>query len=130
MNSKVRQQSQVYPTLKDVFSDNLKFHIKDELSSIFEYLAAIVMIVILAPLMIIVSALVKITSHGPIFYKQERVGKDGEIFNVIKFRTMVVDAEAKTGAVLATKNDSRVTELGSFLRKSHIDELPQLINPR
>ncbi|MEZ4788030.1 MAG: exopolysaccharide biosynthesis polyprenyl glycosylphosphotransferase [Flavobacterium haoranii] len=66
-------------------------------------------------------------NRGPLFYKQERVGKNGEIFNIVKLRTMVVDAE-KEGPVFAKENDTRITKFGKFLRKSRLDEVPQFIN--
>ena len=72
--------------------------------------------------------LIKATSKGPIFYKQARVGQAGKIFEMIKFRTMDKDAEKGTGAVWASNNDPRITKVGSFLRKTRIDELPQLWN--
>ena len=68
-----------------------------------------------------------IGNRGPLFYKQERVGKNGKLFNIIKLRSMVVDAET-TGAVWAQKNDSRITPFGKFLRHSRLDEIPQFIN--
>ncbi|GAA3784404.1 exopolysaccharide biosynthesis polyprenyl glycosylphosphotransferase [Corallibacter vietnamensis] len=67
-------------------------------------------------------------NRGPLFYKQERVGKNGKIFSIIKFRTMVVDAERSGNAVWATKNDARVTVFGKFLRRSRLDEFPQFLN--
>jgi exopolysaccharide biosynthesis polyprenyl glycosylphosphotransferase len=67
-------------------------------------------------------------SPGPVFFRQERVGKNEKFFTLYKFRTMRVDAESGTGAVWAQKNDPRVTRLGEFLRKSRIDELPQFFN--
>ncbi len=70
--------------------------------------------------------LTKLLSPGPVFYRQERVGKDGQVFDFIKIRTMVVDAEKNTGPVWATENDPRITPLGRFLRKTRLDELPQL----
>lgn len=70
----------------------------------------------------------KITMPGNIFYKQKRVGKNGKLFYVYKFRSMVQDAEEKTGHTLSWEGDLRVTNLGSFLRRSHLDELPQLLN--
>ena len=68
-----------------------------------------------------------IGNRGPLFYRQERVGKNGETFNIVKFRTMVTNAE-KNGAVWASKNDSRITPFGKFLRQSRLDELPQFMN--
>jgi exopolysaccharide biosynthesis polyprenyl glycosylphosphotransferase len=80
-----------------------------------------------APLMLFCAALVRITSPGPIIYKQVRVGRYGRLFWIYKFRTMRVDAE-KSGAVWAKKGDSRITPVGKFLRKTRFDELPQLWN--
>lgn len=71
---------------------------------------------------------IKLTSNGPTFYKQARVGQAGKIFKIIKFRTMTKDAEDKTGAVWASENDPRITAVGKFLRKTRVDELPQLWN--
>ncbi|MDE2222729.1 MAG: sugar transferase [Candidatus Omnitrophica bacterium] len=85
-------------------------------------------LVILSPLFLLVAALVKLTSKGPIFYKQTRVGKNGVNFEIYKFRTMKTDAEKGTGAVWARANDSRLTPVGGFLRKAHLDEIPQFIN--
>jgi lipopolysaccharide/colanic/teichoic acid biosynthesis glycosyltransferase len=71
---------------------------------------------------------IKFDSPGPLLYRQERVGEKEKRFFVYKFRTMRVDAESGTGAVWASKNDSRVTRIGAFFRKSRIDELPQFYN--
>lgn len=71
--------------------------------------------------------LVKASSKGPVFFKQERIGKDGQAFNIIKFRTMNVDAE-KSGPLLSSKNDPRITNIGRFLRKVRLDEIPQFYN--
>jgi exopolysaccharide biosynthesis polyprenyl glycosylphosphotransferase len=80
------------------------------------------------PLLIAVAIAVKATSKGPVLYSQRRVGKDGQIFVMYKFRSMRQDAEAKTGAVWATVGDSRVTPVGRVLRRMRLDELPQLWN--
>ena len=84
--------------------------------------------VLAAPLMTIVAAAVKLTSPGPVFYSQQRVGQNGRVFTMRKFRTMHVNAEAATGAVWATANDPRLTSIGRFLRSTRFDELPQLWN--
>ncbi len=84
-------------------------------------------IIILSPLFVILSALIKGYDGGPVFYKQNRLTKDGKVFKVIKFRSMRVDSE-KNGARLAMKNDDRVTPVGRVLRNIHFDELPQLFN--
>ena len=71
---------------------------------------------------------VKLTSQGPVFYRQERMGLDGKSFTIVKFRSMYDDAERETGPVWAKPSDPRVTPFGRFLRRSNLDELPQLWN--
>lgn len=85
-------------------------------------------LVLALPLMLVVAVLVKVTSPGPVLYRQVRVGLEGRLFTVRKFRSMQQDAEARTGAVWAAKNDARVTPIGRFLRRTRLDELPQLWN--
>jgi sugar transferase (PEP-CTERM system associated) len=85
-------------------------------------------LLVAAPIMAIIAPLVRLTSPGPALYSQTRVGKDGVVFTIYKFRSMCVDAEATTGAVWARSGDSRVTRFGRFLRRSRLDELPQLWN--
>ncbi len=84
--------------------------------------------VLLAPLLAIVAALIRFTSHGPALYSQERVGKDGRVFRILKFRSMVHHAEAETGPRKADESDDRVTQMGRMLRRTRLDELPQLLN--
>ncbi len=93
-----------------------------------DYGSSFIGLLIASPVLIVTGMAVKITSSGPVFYTQVRVGKDGRFFNIIKFRTMRAGAEFQTGPVWTKKNDSRVTTIGRFLRETHIDELPQLIN--
>ncbi|WP_372654675.1 sugar transferase [Halobacteriovorax sp.] len=102
--------------------------VEDRCSGFISRVLALIMLILFSPLLLTVAAVIKLSSNGAVFYKQVRVGKDGKEFEIIKFRTMFTDAEAKTGAVLATKDDVRVTKVGKLLRKSHIDELPQLLN--
>jgi Undecaprenyl-phosphate glucose phosphotransferase len=85
-------------------------------------------LVVLSPLLLAIAAAVKLTSRGPVFYRQERCGLNGKRFHMLKFRSMRVDAEQQTGAVWASKDDPRRTRLGSFLRRTSLDELPQLFN--
>lgn len=85
-------------------------------------------LLVFSPVMLGIALLVKLTSKGPIFYSQERMGLDGITFPMWKFRSMRTDAEAETGAVWAAKQDSRVTWIGGILRKTSLDELPQLFN--
>ena len=87
-----------------------------------------VILVLFSPLLLLLAALVKLTSPGPVFLVQERVGRDGVVFGCLKFRTMVVNAEAKTGPVWATPDDPRRTRLGAFMRRYSLDEFPQFIN--
>jgi len=94
----------------------------------FDIVMSTVALIVLSPLCLFVALLIKLTSKGPIFYKQIRVGHQGEIFEMFKFRTMKVDAEKDSGPVWARANDNRVTLIGKFLRKAHIDEIPQFIN--
>lgn len=89
---------------------------------------SLVGLAIALPVMALVAAAVRLTSRGPILYRQRRVGQYGRIFTLRKFRSMREDAEAATGAVWAERSDTRVTPIGHLLRKSHLDELPQLVN--
>ncbi len=93
-----------------------------------EFAVSLVLFLLSIPVMAVVAVLVKLNSPGRIFYTQERIGKDGRKFTIIKFRTMVENAESLTGAVCATDNDPRVTGVGRLLRKLRFDELPQLLN--
>lgn len=94
----------------------------------FDLVVAAVVLVLISPLLLLLSVLIKLTSPGPVFFLQERVGLDGTSFQVVKFRSMRTDAEKTTGPVWAQKNDPRTTALGKFMRRFSIDELPQLIN--
>src|SRR3984885_4676649 len=98
------------------------------LQSAYSMVIAAVAAVLALPLMLVVAALVKVTSPGPALFRQQRVGKNNRIFTLYKFRSMVRDAEAHSGAVWATRNDPRVTKVGRWLRKLRLDELPQLFN--
>lgn len=87
-----------------------------------------VALVMAAPLMIVLAALVKLTSPGPVLFRQSRLGRGGRTFNILKFRSMRVDAEARSGPRWAVRNDTRCTLLGRFMRRWSLDELPQLFN--
>ncbi len=93
-----------------------------------DLLGAASALLILGPLMAILAVFVKLSSPGPIFYRQERMGLDGGRFQCLKFRSMPLDAERETGAVWAKPGDQRATPFGKFLRRTSLDELPQLIN--
>ncbi|HTS79982.1 MAG TPA: undecaprenyl-phosphate glucose phosphotransferase [Myxococcaceae bacterium] len=93
----------------------------------FDILFSALALLILSPLMLVIAAAVKLSSRGPVLYRQERMGMDGAVFSILKFRTMRTDAEMG-GARMATAADDRRTGLGSFLRRTSLDELPQLLN--
>ncbi|ODS32219.1 MAG: capsular polysaccharide synthesis protein [Candidatus Scalindua rubra] len=89
---------------------------------------SLIIILVTSPLMLVISFLIKATSKGPVFYSQERMGLDGKIFSMLKYRTMTTQAEKETGPIWAAKDDSRKTLIGTFLRKTSLDELPQFFN--
>lgn len=95
---------------------------------IFDIVVSAVFLIVLSPLMGLIALLIKLTSRGPVFYHQERMGLDGKCFIMHKFRTMVVGAEENTGPVMCQPNDPRITKFGRFLRRYSLDELPQLWN--
>ena len=94
----------------------------------FDFISSLLALLILSPLLLLISLAVKLTSRGPIFYGQTRMGLDGSTFRMWKFRSMQSDAEKETGAVWAKKNDDRRTPIGALLRSSSLDEFPQLWN--
>lgn len=95
---------------------------------LFDLFVAIFALTIVSPLLTIIAIAIKLDSKGPVFFSQERVGKNGRPFKVIKFRTMIQDAEANTGPVWATESDPRITKVGRVLRHLRLDEIPQAIN--
>lgn len=94
---------------------------------IFDFICSTLGLIVLSPILIIIAIMIKKGSDGPVFFRQIRVGENGKDFEILKFRTMVVDAE-KLGRQITVGNDSRITKIGAFLRKYKLDELPQLIN--
>ena len=107
---------------------NLDTFYSQRLKRFTDILIAISSLLICLPIWLIISILIKVDSKGPVFYRQERVGKDGKIFFINKFRSMISDAEAKTGPIWAANKDERITTIGKLLRRFHFDETPQLIN--
>ena len=93
---------------------------------LFDFTCSFVGLFLLSPLILLLAIVVKVTSKGPVFFIQERVGKDGKIFKMIKFRTMFVAQESSS--TISIKGDIRVTKIGVFLRRYKLDELPELIN--
>jgi putative colanic acid biosynthesis UDP-glucose lipid carrier transferase len=98
------------------------------LKGIEDRVLAVLILLLISPLMLLIAVGVKLSSPGPVFYRQERMSWNGRTFGMLKFRSMRVDAEAASGAVWARKGDNRVTGLGTFLRRTSLDELPQFIN--
>ncbi len=133
------------PTLLDVISGHLKTHqifgvplivlLQDHMPAwqaqvkrIMDILVSLTVLIVGAPLWLLISLLIRITSPGPALFKQERIGQNGKPFTMIKYRSMRHDAEKITGPKWADENDPRITPLGRFLRKTRLDEIPQFIN--
>lgn len=93
-----------------------------------DILVSIIVLILGAPVFVIISIIIKLSSKGPVIYAQERVGRNGKTFTMYKFRTMHQNAEAKSGPMWATENDPRVTKVGYWLRRLRLDEIPQLFN--
>lgn len=94
---------------------------------VFDVIAAVILLVPCVPLFVLVAIAIKIDSRGPIFFKHTRVGKNGDLFKMWKFRTMVQNAD-KLGEGITTQGDARITRVGKWLRRTSLDELPQIIN--
>ena len=94
---------------------------------IFDFIAALILLIILSPIMLILAIMIKLESKGTVFYRQERITKYGKKFRIFKFRTMVQDADKK-GALVTMGQDPRITKVGNRIRKCRLDELPQLLN--
>ncbi|MBQ5590703.1 MAG: sugar transferase [Clostridia bacterium] len=94
----------------------------------FDFLVALILFVLVSPVFIAIAIAVKVTSKGEIIFKQKRVGKYGKEFYVLKFRTMITDAEKLGKQITVGERDPRITKIGHFLRKFRLDEFPQLIN--
>ena len=111
---------------------NESIGVRDGYKRAFDLAVIIIACILLFPLWLIIWTLVPLAiwleDRGPVFYAQERVGRGGERFKVLKFRTMIQDAESLTGQVLAAEDDPRLTRVGKILRKLHLDEMPQVIN--
>jgi len=95
---------------------------------LFDIVASLAALIILLPLFVLIALAIKVDNPGPVFFRQERAGFRGKSFIIYKFRTMIVGAEKKGAGVFVENNDSRITRVGTLLRKISMDELPQLIN--
>lgn len=136
----IETRSVVWP--KTVYNETYSRAIPEKLKRVIDIIGAAVLIVLSLPLFIILPILIRLDSPGPVFYRQQRIGKHGLIFTAWKFRTMVVDAEKKLDEILSNdpeqrrqfqvfhklRNDPRVTRVGRVLRRHSVDELPQLWN--
>ena len=117
---------------------SMEFSFYEVIKRLIDVVCSFLGVLVLSPLFIIVAIIIKITSKGPVFFSQKRVGKNGKEFNMYKFRSMVVNAEElkeklvaqneMSGPMFKMKDDPRVTKVGKFIRKTSIDELPQLWN--
>ncbi|NVJ98147.1 MAG: TIGR03013 family PEP-CTERM/XrtA system glycosyltransferase [Alphaproteobacteria bacterium] len=113
-----------------VFSDGFRggSQIERAAKRLLDLLVSLTFVVATSPIMVVAGLLVKLTSRGPVFYLQERVGLDGQEFKLFKFRSMKIDAESSGAPQWAQEKDPRVTVIGGFLRRTRIDELPQILN--
>lgn len=100
----------------------------EEFKRAFDVVVSVTGLVITSPILALATVIIKIVSPGPVLFHQQRVGRNGRMFNIYKLRTMKIDAEKDTGPVWAKENDSRLIKFGKLIRKAHIDELPQLLN--
>lgn len=101
---------------------------RDYVKRIIDIIIAVPVLIVAAVPMAIVAVLIKIDSPGPVFFRQERIGKDGKVYKMLKFRSMCVNAEHMGSGVYSNKSDNRVTRVGKIIRATSVDELPQLIN--
>ncbi|MCK4595481.1 sugar transferase, partial [candidate division WOR-3 bacterium] len=138
-------QIMLYPDPYDILTSKIEYQDIDGLTLIglrnfpfsywstlfkrlFDITLSSIFLIIIIPILLIVAIFIKITSKGSILYLQNRVGEQGKLFNILKFRTMKENAEEETGPIFASPNDHRTTRIGKVLRKASIDELPQLFN--
>src|ERR1700730_17524407 len=97
------------------------------LKRLFDIVGSVVGLVLLLPIFLVMPIIIKLDSPGPVFFRQERVGKGGRLFRIFKFRSMIADASHR-GTALTVRADRRITRVGEFLRRRKLDELPQLMN--
>ncbi|MFZ3066246.1 MAG: TIGR03013 family XrtA/PEP-CTERM system glycosyltransferase, partial [Nitrospirota bacterium] len=127
INGKIRIESLKPSWL--IFSDGFKKSwVSIVTKRLLDMMASLILLIMMLPVMFLVAIIIKLNSKGPVLFKQERLGLDGEIFTLLKFRSMREDAESNSGPVWAKEDDDRVTRIGKIIRKTRLDELPQLIN--
>lgn len=128
-----------YKVVADTYDTGYKHVVRDVINDVLhpsdfgarrliEFAMAVILLLLLLPLFVIVAIAIRLETPGKVFYSQQRCGKDHQIFSIYKFRSMVQDAEKASGPVWAQKHDPRITRVGRFMRKTRIDELPQLMN--
>ena len=103
-------------------------YLENVIKRLIDIVGSLVLILVTSPIMIVASLAIKLYDGGDVLFKQNRLTKNGEVFKIYKFRSMIMNAEKNTGAILAREGDSRITPVGRFIRKVRIDELPQLFN--
>jgi lipopolysaccharide/colanic/teichoic acid biosynthesis glycosyltransferase len=122
-----RLMSQAIPDSVDLETP-LAWSVYVVLKTVLEFLVALCLLVVAGPVILLCAVLVRLTSRGPAFYSQTRLGRNGRPYSIYKLRTMYHNCERTSGACWSTSGDPRITPLGHFLRRTHLDELPQLIN--
>lgn len=142
---KLNKSIYIYPDITDILMHNsIKIMADDSLifkssnfninfeqiffKRLIDIVFSLIILVFVSPLMLLTALLIKICDNGPVFFKQKRLTQNEKEFNLLKFRSMRINAEKNTGATLAIENDQRITPVGKFLRRFRIDELPQLLN--
>ncbi len=116
------------PAASAVADRNLSRNVQLAVKRLFDILASLGGLIVLGPMLITVALIIKATSRGPVFFRQKRTGYNNELFEILKFRSMYTDRCDMSGVAQTTSNDPRITPIGRILRKTNIDELPQLIN--
>ncbi|MBC8006109.1 MAG: sugar transferase [Verrucomicrobia bacterium] len=119
--------STIFSTPLLIISNGLMPVWQENVKRLLDVVISLLALIVFSPVFIILAIIIKTTSKGPVFYNQERVGKFGKPFTIFKFRTMVQDAETN-GPLLSSTNDGRITSIGQFLRRTHLDEIPQFVN--
>ena len=122
------RKSSVYEVPLMEINPQLMTEWERKLKRLMDIVVSLIILILSLPITIITAIFIKLESPGPVIFKQERVGLNGKIFKIYKFRSMINDAEKKTGPVWAGKNDPRITKVGKFIRKVRIDEIPQMVN--
>jgi lipopolysaccharide/colanic/teichoic acid biosynthesis glycosyltransferase len=124
--TRTRQSSELHTPAPSIPAPPHAWYVRSR--AVIEYAAAVALALLAAPMLFLAALLVRLTSKGPAFYTQTRIGRNGKQFTIYKIRTMVHDCESLTGPRWAMPEDPRVTRVGHFLRRTHLDELPQLFN--